>query len=229
MKIHLSPRLQRIADFALPGCTAVDVGTDHAYIPIWLLQNGISKTAFATDLRPGPLANARRDAEAAGVADALTLLLCDGLALCPPDAVDTVIIAGMGGETIMGILEAAPWAKEKRLILQPQTKYFELKAFLAEQGMRIGDASLAYDTGRIYRVWLVEAGESTDTGWVETPLIEQRDPLLKPYLEDRIKRLRKQINGQERAAAPDADLLRELHSELDEYLSIHEEASTWQK
>ena len=229
MKIKLSPRLQRIADYVLPGSTVIDVGTDHAYIPIWLLQNGISASAYATDIRTGPLQRAAKDAEDAGVSNRLTLLLCDGLSECPPDAVDTVIIAGMGGETMMGILSAAPWVLQKHLILQPQTKYFELRAFLAENGYAIRDASLVYDTGRIYRVWQIEAGENTEKGWVEAPLVEKKDPLLRPYLEDMVKRLRKQIQGQERAVNSDAALLSALHGELDEYLQLLEEAKTWQQ
>ena len=229
MKIKLSPRLQRIADYVLPGSTVIDVGTDHAYIPIWLLQNGISASAYATDIRTGPLQRAAKDAEDAGVSNRLTLLLCDGLSECPPDAVDTVIIAGMGGETMMGILSAAPWVLQKHLILQPQTKYFELRAFLAENCYAIRDASLVYDTGRIYRVWQIEAGENTEKGWVEAPLVEKKDPLLRPYLEDMVKRLRKQIQGQERAVNSDAALLTALHGELDEYLQLLEEAKTWQQ
>ena len=229
MKIRLSPRLQRIADYVVPGSTIIDVGTDHAYIPIWLLQNGICETAFASDIKRGPLENAARDAEACGLADRLSLLLCDGLALCRPECVDTVIIAGMGGETIMGILAAAPWVREKRLILQPQTKYFELRGFLAENGYCIADASLAYDTGRIYRVWQVEAGEEKDHGRVEAALMEKRDPLLKPYMEDMIKRLRKQIQGVERASDSSPELLSALRCELEEYIRVHEEGESWQR
>ncbi len=128
----------------------------------------------------------------------------------------------------MSILAAAPWAGEKRLILQPQTKYFELRAFLRENGLRIADASLVYDTGRIYRVWLVAAGESDNCGWVEAPLLSNRDPLLRPYMEDMIKRLRKQIQGLERASHTDELQLKALHSELDEYLRVLEESKTWQ-
>jgi len=228
MSLKLSPRLQRIADYVLPGASIIDVGTDHAYIPIWLLQNHICDQALASDIHAGPLQRAAKDAACAGVDERLKLILCDGLALCPPDAVDTVIIAGMGGETIMGILAAAPWAGTKRLILQPQTKYYELRRFLADQGLRLSDASLVYDTGRIYRVWLVEAGESEVKEWIEPPLVEKRDPLLKPYLDDMIKRLRKQIQGQERAVNSAPDNVKELRDELEEYLKLRREAETWQ-
>ena len=228
MKIRLSPRLQCIADYVLPGSCVMDVGTDHAYIPIWLLQNGISTTAYASDLRRGPLENAAKDADAAGVSESLCLQLCDGLSQCPQDTVDTIIIAGMGGETIRDILASAPWTTAKRLILQPQTKFYELRSFLSENGFRMEDASLVYDTGRIYRVWLIGAGASEDSGWIEAPLLRKQDPLLKPYTEDLIKRLRSQIQGLERASTRDPALLQQLRSELAEYIRIHKEAESWQ-
>ena len=111
----LSKRLRQIADFIPHGAHIIDVGTDHAYIPIRLLLDDPGATAVATDIRPGPLQRARTDAEYYGVSDRLTLLLGDGLAPCTPDSGDTVILAGMGGETMIGILSAAPWVKEKRL------------------------------------------------------------------------------------------------------------------
>ena len=229
MKVTLSSRLQRIADYVPAGSTVIDVGTDHAYIPIYLLQNGLSGKAYASDVKSGPLQNAARDAEKAGVAENLSLTLCDGLALCDPETVDTVIIAGMGGETIMGILAAAPWTKGKRLILQPQTRFSELRAFLRENGYRIADASLVYDTGRIYTVWLVTAGEMAPCGAIDPVLVEKRDPLLKPYTEDLIKRRRKQIQGMEASKTADPAALAGLKAELEELLKIHKEAEQWQR
>ena len=96
----------------------------------------------------------------------------------------------MGGETIIRILADAPWVKDKRLILQPQTKQDELRAWLSSNGLAIADARLAYDTGRIYLVWRVEAGEASPFCGVDAPLLAHRDPLLKPWLEEQIKRLR---------------------------------------
>ena len=227
MTVHLSPRLQRIADYVPQGSTVWDVGTDHAYIPIYLLQSGISARAYASDLREGPLQNARRDAELSGVAEQLTLRRCDGLSASSGEEADTLILAGMGGETILNILAAAPWAKEKRCILQPQTKFTELRRYLAQSGQCIRDASLAYDTGRIYLIWLVEPGQMDPECVIDRALLEKRDPLLAPYTEDRIKRLRKQLSGLERAAARDDALLGQLRSELEELTKIHREVKSW--
>ena len=144
--LKLSPRLQCIADYICPGDRVIDVGTDHAYIPIYLLQNGIARLVTATDIRSGPLENAAADARKYQVAEGLTLLLCDGLSACTPEMADTVILAGMGGETIQHILAAAPWALEKRLLLQPQSKQAELRAWLAARGL--SPARISVPAGR---------------------------------------------------------------------------------
>ncbi len=224
----LSDRLQRIADYVRPGERVIDVGTDHAYIPIWLLLNGFADSVVATDLREGPLLRARADAERCGVAERLILRRCDGLSDCEPDSVDTIILAGMGGETIIGILSAAPWAREKRLILQAQTKQDRLRKWLSENGYRILDASLAEDMGRIYLIWLVITGDMPERCAVDRALLDKRDPLLKPYLNDRMKRLRKQINGVSMATRPDTQQLAALTEELNQLESISREAEAWQ-
>jgi len=227
MSIQLSPRLRRIADYVPRGGTVVDVGTDHAYIPIWLLQEGISAHAYATDIRPGPLERARADAVRHGVAERLTLWLCDGLALCPPEAVDTVILAGMGGETMRGILERAPWAMEKRLILQPQTKLPELRRWLGERGLAVLDAALADDAGRIYLIWLLGAGQPEPEPAVDRVLLRKRDPLLRPWLAERIKRAGKELRGLASAQSPDEAALAARRRELEALNRIYREVSLW--
>ena len=226
--MQLSKRLQCIADYVRPGDRIIDVGTDHAYIPIWLLLNQKVAAAVATDIRSGPLERARADAQFYGVAERLRLVQCDGLALAQPDEIDTVIIAGMGGETIAGILSAAPWTIEKRLILQPQTKQAELRAWLSAHGYAISDAALSYDTGRIYLVWLVEAGEMPPFRGVDGPLLAHRDPLLKPYLEDQLKKARKRLSGIQAAARPDETLLRSARLHLETLEEIYHEVLKWQ-
>ena len=230
MGIALSNRLRRVADYVERGGIPVDVGTDHAYVPIWLLQNCISPLAYATEVKPGPLKNAEADAARAGVRERLTLYLCDGLAACAPESVDTVILAGMGGETMQKILAAAPWALEKRLILQPQTKVRELRRWLGARGsITIADASLVYDTGRVYLVWLVGPGdgEAMRDGAVDPVLLEKRDPLLLPYTEGRIKQTLERLHGMERARRADAAALDALRAELEELREVRALAAAW--
>ena len=118
----LPPRLAAIAALVPDGARLADVGTDHALLPIRLLLDGKIQSAVATDIRSGPLSRAKENAYAAGVQD-LSCVLCDGLTGISPDSVDTVVIAGMGGENIAAILRAAPWACRNALcILQPKAR-----------------------------------------------------------------------------------------------------------
>ncbi len=224
----LSKRLQRIADYIRPGSRIIDVGTDHAYIPIWLLLNQIAVEATATDIRSGPLERARQDAERYGVADRLKLTQCDGLLPFRSDDADTIIIAGMGGETIAGILDASPWALQKRLILQPQTKQDELRTYLGAHACSIADASLVDDTGRIYLIWLVQPGTMPPFSGVDSALLSNRDPLLKPYLDDQIKRFRKRLFGASSAIKPDERLTTDLQTRLSQLESVYHEVIKWQ-
>ena len=105
-RLQLQPRLQLLADMVPEGCRLADVGTDHGYLPVYLLQRRRIRGAVAADIGAEPLAHARRTAEAYGVTG-IDFRLCDGLRDIAPDEVDTVVIAGMGGETIIAILEGA--------------------------------------------------------------------------------------------------------------------------
>ena len=98
--MELSPRLRSVAELVPQGAGFADVGTDHAYLPVWLLQRGVIRRAVASDLRRGPLERARLTAEKYGLTDRMDFRLCDGLSGIRPEEADTVAIAGMGGETV---------------------------------------------------------------------------------------------------------------------------------
>ena len=141
----LPPRLAAIAALVPDGARLADIGTDHALLPIRLLLDGKIQSAIAADIRPGPLSRAKENACAAMVTN-LSCVLCDGLTGISPDSVDTVVIAGMGGETICTILAAAPWLREgRRLILQPQSKAAELADWLWRSGFTIEDVPVEED------------------------------------------------------------------------------------
>jgi tRNA (adenine22-N1)-methyltransferase len=157
--IRLSPRLEALAGLVPQGCRLADVGTDHGFLPIRLLLDGVIKSAVASDLRPGPLSAARKNAAAAGTEN-IRFCLCDGLEGISPEETDTVVIAGMGGETIAVILEKAPWVcRGKTLILQPMTRQEVLRKALERMGLRIERERLVQDSGRIYSILLARAGE----------------------------------------------------------------------
>ena len=112
-RLELSPSLRTVADLVPEGARLADVGTDHAYLPAALILEGRIPFPIAADLRQGPLDRARATVREYGLTGKAAFRLCDGLRGIRPDEVDAIAIAGMGGETIAAILEAAPWTRER--------------------------------------------------------------------------------------------------------------------
>ena len=133
--MELSPRLYAIAQQVPQGARLVDVGTDHGYLPVWLLMNNVIERAIAADLREKPLGRSRETAQQYGQSEKISFRLCDGLKDIDANEVDTVVIAGMGGDTIASILEVAPWTRQdKLLILQSMTGAPRLRPWLQSHG-----------------------------------------------------------------------------------------------
>ena len=137
--LELTPRLRQIAAWVRQGAHLADVGTDHAYLPVWLTLQGRVASAIASDLRRGPLDRAQETGRRYGVGDRITFRLGNGLAAVAPEECDTIVIAGMGGENIAQILAGAPWTADGRhtLLLQPQSRAEALRRFLAEHGFAV--------------------------------------------------------------------------------------------
>ncbi len=156
-------RLSAIMDAVSDGKGLVDVGTDHGYLPAELALSGYSGALFASDIREGPLAAAKKTAAEAGVSGRIRFLLCDGLSLCPPDAVDTIVIAGMGGDMIVKILDEAEWCMDRQyhLLLQPMTKPEVLRYWLVYNEFAIDSEILVRDSGILYQVISARFGGKT--------------------------------------------------------------------
>ena len=129
-RLELSPRLAAIAEQVPQGARLADVGTDHAYLPAWLLLAGRISGAVATDVREGPLQRGRETARLYKVEDRMVFRCCDGLAAVEPQEADTVVIAGMGGELMARIVERAPWTRGCTLLLQPMSAQPFLRRWL---------------------------------------------------------------------------------------------------
>ena len=131
-----TPRLAWAAKYCRQGAVFADIGTDHAYLPVFLLREGRISRAHAADIAKGPLARAAATVSAWGVEDAVTLHLADGLRGLEDLGLTDIAICGMGGETVVEILRSAPFVKKRgiRLILQPMTKAALLRRYLAEEG-----------------------------------------------------------------------------------------------
>lgn len=233
----LPPRLSAAYSFLTPGGVPCDVGTDHAYLPIAAILNGLVPRAAATDLNEGPLARAKENALRTGTADRIRFLLCDGLKGAEPEqyGVTDVVICGMGGELIAKILNNSPFPKTPgvRLILQPMTKGDVLRAYLLENGFSILDERLAADGGRIYACLCAAFSDSGSPASPYTPAelllgrhnIRRGGPLFSALAERELLKLERAIQGLREGGLPtgDAERLRE------EIREKSREAAGWQK
>lgn len=149
-------RLKKIAGMVRRGSTVADIGTDHAYLPVFLVKEGIIDKAFACDVSDGPLENARINIEKSGVSCIITRK-GDGLNAVEPFEADTFIIAGMGGDLIARILGASPWIRDEKydLILQPMTAVEDLREYLCLNGFEITLEQAVKAQNRIYTVMKV--------------------------------------------------------------------------
>lgn len=195
--LQLQPRLQMLARLVPQGAALADVGTDHGYLPVYLLQEGRIRRAIASDVSAEPLEHARRTAEEYGVTS-IDFRLCDGLSLIKPHETDTVVIAGMGGETMVSILSAAPWTKDGALLLlQPMTRQELLRSWLAEHGYTYEREVLVRDKGTIYPIFQMRGGTRRPLTEAESyaGVALRSDPLYGDYLDHQLDRLQKQIDG----------------------------------
>lgn len=200
-RLELTPRLQLLADWVPQGARFADIGTDHAYLPVWLTLRGRLRCAIASDLRKRPLERARETGRIYG-AENIDYRLANGLAGVQPEEADVIAIAGMGGETIAAILEAAPWTADGQhtLLLQPMTKDHELRRYLMEHGYCLTREALVYDRGTIYPVMEVTAGRMIlSLGQMHGGAKLMRDPLGDRYLIEKIIRLLGMVAGMNRA------------------------------
>ena len=154
----LTPRLACLAALVPQGARLADVGTDHGKLPVSLLLDGRIASAIGSDIGEGPLAHAARNAQEHGVS--LSLRLAPGLDADQPEECDTVSIAGMGGQTIAEILQAAPWTADgvHLLLLQPMTMVYELRQWLWAHGYAIERETPCREERRHYVVLSVRGG-----------------------------------------------------------------------
>ena len=153
MKLPISDRLLACAGFVGRGNRVADIGCDHGYLSIHLLTNGIASSCIASDVNEGPLQSAQRNARKFGVANKMEFFLSDGVQNIPQDF-DCMVCAGMGADTMIHILDSAPWLKDKkyRLILQCQSKTPMLRRYLSENGWRIYEEAVLRDGRFLYTI-----------------------------------------------------------------------------
>ena len=201
----MNKRLKLISTLIPDGVGFVDVGTDHGYLPVHMAMNGYTGNIIASDLRPAPLSCAVSSAREARVDDRINFRLSDGLDGIAPDAVDTIVIAGMGGDTICGILDRAEWCMDKRyfLILQPMTKANILRYWLVHNEFAITQEHLVRDMGETYE--LITARFGSETRLCDAELftgcypLARTQPLFPKHLDTQIARFEKAVAGMSRS------------------------------
>lgn len=221
--MRLDGRLAAVAALVPRGARAADVGTDHAYLAIALLNEQDVETVIATDKNEGPCAAARRTISASGFTNRVQVRLGDGLAPLSPGEVDTVCIAGMGGGLIASILAegAEVLAEVSRLVLQPMNDAAALRQWLYDNGWHIVEESLATADGRLYEIIAAEPGtEETPEPWLLTlgPVLwRDRPPLFARHAEAQTERLRRILYGMEKSeTARESEAYRKIAGELSE-------------
>ncbi len=198
----LDKRLELCASFVRDGVKIADIGTDHAYLPIWLMLSGKIESALACDINEGPLKSGRADVVRYNLANKITLRLSDGLKNVEDNEADDIIIAGMGGELIARIIADCNWAKneEKRFILQPMTKCEVLIKYLYENGFEILEQKACECDKKHYTVMLVQYTGKCETpsrSFLYTGKLDVNDAQSKIYLSHIISHLEKRARGDE--------------------------------
>jgi len=179
------------------GARLADIGTDHAHLPVYLLQQNLISSAIAADIGEGPADAARRTVASANLQDKVTVRVGDGLSVIAPDEVTDIVIAGMGGETIIHILSETPWLKngDYRLVLQPMTKTVELRAWLYDNGFSIDEEHLIPDGRHLYCVMAASVGKAEQSDELDTYIGNLPFDEGKPYFEQQLRYLQQRAKG----------------------------------
>ncbi len=208
------------------GNTVADIGTDHAYLPSWLILNGISPKALACDVRKGPLENAKKTVEFYGISDKITLRLSDGFDEIEPFEADDFVMCGMGGTLMEQLVSCTPWLKDskKRIIVQPQSHAEDIRKYFIENGFEILFEDACIDSGKLYCAMAAEhRGKTTEkpVSYIysgELPKCKKEEAKL--YLTNIISRLKKKLDAEKIHGNPETALyLEKVTIELEETIN----------
>lgn len=189
--INLTPRLSAAASLIKGGGIVADIGTDHGYLPVYLIQSGKIEKAIAADIGKMPLENARKSVAEYGLDEAIELRLSDGLNSFGENEIDEIVFAGMGGTLIAEKLKETPWIKNKNLhfVFQPQSRAEDLREFLFANGFEIGTEIATHEGNRFYIAF-----DATYTGEIREFTVADCFLGKLPKTEDAKIHINKQIN-----------------------------------
>ena len=229
MKTTLSKRLLAVAGFVTPGSRVADIGTDHAFVPIYLMEHKIVPSALAMDIGKGPLLAAEEHIKEHGLEKYITARQSDGVLALQDGEADSVIIAGMGGALVIKILSEGRerLRNVKELILQPQSEVEKVRHFLYESGYHITAEEMVFEDGKYYPMMHAVPGRD-DTVYPESYfkyggwLFREKNEVLLRYLEKEEREVReiqkKLLPGQEK------ERIRARLDEIKERLAVIEQA-----
>lgn len=187
--MELSKRLQAVANLVSVGLTVADVGTDHGYIPIYLLETEKCTKAFAMDVNRGPLLRAKEHIAQHGLEELIETRLSDGVKQLQVGECNAVVIAGMGGALTVKILDEGKdiFKSLTEFVLQPQSELFKVREYLFEQGYCVVAEDMVQEDGKFYPMMKVINGESDTYNAIEFRygklLLLEKHPVLRVFLE----------------------------------------------
>ncbi len=230
----MTPRLTAVAEMVAKGSKVADIGTDHAYVPVYLVLNKVCNSALAMDINEGPLLRAEENIRKFSLTDEIKTRLSDGLSKLENGDADTVVIAGMGGILINNIIvkDKERLTSVKHYILQPMTAIEETRKFLYNNGFKIIDEKLAVEDEKIYTIISAVCGEDTADSeidyYIGRCLIKNRDKNLPEYLQGKIYEYEKALNSMEKASGNGIGEKREhFRYLLNEFKRIKEDCAKW--
>ncbi len=225
MKNDLTPRLKKVAEKIGKVNILCDVGCDHAYLPIYLMNNSLINKAYACDVREGPLNAAKKNIEKNCLNDRIFTVLSDGLESVSDKEIDCISICGMGGILMSRILsdEIECAKKTKKLVLQPMTEIDVLRRFLYENGFEIYDEDLAKEDRRYYNVICARVGKEEKSDefdfYFGKKLFENPSFLLFEYIEKNYNAMWKALNEKKKAGRENTENLEYIVSRLYEKMN----------
>jgi len=215
-----------LADMVRPGVVVADIGTDHAYLSVYLLLRGLCPYVLACDLSGEALARAKRNVTLHGLEEQIELRLSDGLDSLRPEEAEDFVFAGMGSTLMVRLLARTPWIQnpQKRFLFQPMSRAEELRVFLCENGFKIQEENACTDEGRVYIALRAaytgrRGGHSPAYSYIgELPCCEA--PEAKLYLSRQHRLLKKRAEALSRAGTEPQEVFRlqGILSELENYL-----------
>lgn len=213
--MKLSERLRKVAEM-VPVCDVVaDIGTDHGYVPIYLVKNGRCSQAIAMDVNEGPLERAQAHIQAEGLEQQIETRRSDGLEALNPGEVNTVVIAGLGGELMLRIMEQGRRVLDtvETCILSPHSEWKLVRVYLLEHGYIIEQEQMVADDGKYYIILKVRHGKEKDA-YSDAEylygryLLQEKNPTLINFLKKEFKKYQEILSGMENCHTPSVEIRR---------------------